>query len=280
MAFGGDWTRADEPQPSDRDRAGTRKDSGKWVAPYSRLAADYDRLIGDALYPTVRRSFESCVRELGLRFGSLADIGCGTGRFLRDMLGCGVPLIGVDRSSQMLRIAARRLRGGRVLLLRQDIRHLQLPRPVDLITCNGDTLNYLVTPGDLALTLLHCRENLRPEGHLVGDLLCGHPTNRDPSLTDVREGADGRLSLWRSRTDKALRMTRVEIDFGCADTNGKTRWAREIHLQRWHTPSVLEEAVKLAGLQLVLAKPLMVERDRRKPAAWIKIVLRRASVQR
>jgi ubiquinone/menaquinone biosynthesis C-methylase UbiE len=95
------------------------------------LAADYDRLVGDALYPTVRASFDACVRTLGLRFGSLADVGCGTGRFLRDMLRYGVPLLGVDRSPQMLRIAARRLRDEGVLLMNQDMRRLRLPRPVE-----------------------------------------------------------------------------------------------------------------------------------------------------
>lgn len=250
------------------------------VAPYSRLAADYDRLVGNALYPSVRKSFDTCVRALGLSFGSLADVGCGTGRFLHDMLDYGVPLIGVDRSPQMLRIAAERLCGRRVLLLRQDMRRLRLPRPVDLITCNGDTLNYLVSRDDLGSALLHCRENLRPGGHLIGDLLCGHPTDGTRILSDIRDGSAGRVSLWRSRSNKAQRLTRVEIEFGRPDTNGETRWASEIHVQRWHRPSDLDAAAMQAGLRLVLAEPLMVERDRRTPAAWIKIVLRRAPPRR
>jgi SAM-dependent methyltransferase len=250
------------------------------VAPYSRLATDYDRLVGDALYPTVRASFDACVRSLGLRFGSLADVGCGTGRFLRAMLGNGVPLIGVDRSSHMLRIEAERLRGQGVLLIRQDMRRLRLPRPVDLITCNGDTLNYLLAADELASTLMHCRKNLRPAGHLIADLLSGHPTDGDRILSDIRDGSAGRVSLWRTRSGKARRMTRVEIAFGHPDTNGETRWTREIHVQRWHRPSDLDAAAQQAGLRLVSAEPLVVERDRPKPAAWIKIVLRRAPPRR
>jgi hypothetical protein len=160
------------------------------------------------------------------------------------------------------------------------MRRLRLPCPVDLITCNGDTLNYLVTRDDLISTLLHCRENLRPGGYLIGDLLCGHPTDGGLSLIDIRDTAAGRRSLWRIRSDEAHRLTRVEIDFLHPGTTG-ARWrAREIHVQRWHRPSDLEEAAKQAGLQLVLADPLLVERDRRKPAAWMKIVLRRAPPRR
>jgi SAM-dependent methyltransferase len=250
------------------------------VAPYSRLATDYDRLVGDTLYPTVRASFDACVRVLGLRFVSLADVGCGTERFLHHTLRYGVPLIGVDGSPHMLRIAAKRLHGQGVLLIQQDMRRLRLPHPVDLITCNGDTLNYLVTPDDLASTLMQCRKNLRPGGHLIADLLCGHPTDGDRILSDIRDGSAGRVSLWRTRSGKARRMTRVEIAFGHPDTNGETRWTREIHVQRWHRPSDLDAAAQQAGLRLVSAEPLVVERDRPKPAAWIKIVLRRAPPRR
>lgn len=196
------------------------------------------------------------------------------------MRGYGVPLIGVDRSPQMLRIAAERLRGKGVLLIRQDMRRLRLPRPVDLITCNGDTLSYLLAADELASTLLHCRKNLRPGGHLIADLLCGHPTDGNRILSAIRDGSAGHVSLWRTRSDRARRLTRVEIDFGRPDTNGETRWTREIHVQRWHRPSDLDAAAQQAGLRLVLAEPLVVERNPPKPAAWIKIVLRRAPPRR
>jgi SAM-dependent methyltransferase len=184
------------------------------------------------------------------------------------MRGYGVPLIGVDRSAQMLRIAAERLRGQGVLLIRQDMRRLRLPRPVDLITCNGDTLNYLLAADELASTPLHCRKNLRPGGHLIADLLCGHPTDGNRILSAIRDGSAGHVSLWRTRSDRARRLTRVEIDFGHPDTNGETRWTMEMHVQRWHRPSDLDAAAQQAGLRLVLAEPLVVERDRPKPAAW------------
>lgn len=245
-------------------------------APYTHLAPEYDRLVGDALYPTVRSSFEGCVRELGLGFGSAADVGCGTGRFLLDLARDGVAAIGVDRSPAMLRIAARRLRGTGVLLLRQDMRRLRLPRRVDLITCNGDTLNYLVTPDELASTLLRCRAHLRPGGHLVADLLSGRPTPGDWRTTDIGNGSAGRISLWWARSDAMRRMTRVAIDFGRRGPSGDMRWAREVHVQRWHSPSEIEKAVERAGLEVALARPLQMGGDHRRSAVWIKIVLRRA----
>ncbi len=84
-------------------------------------------------------------------------------------------MIGVDKSPEMLGIAARNCRGGRVCLLRQDIRTLRLPHPVDLITCNFDTLNHLVQDGELAQTFRSVHPNLNPGGHFIFDMLlqCG-----------------------------------------------------------------------------------------------------------
>ena len=60
-----------------------------------------------------------------------------------------VPVLAVDRSPAMLRVAASNCRGSGVTLLRQDIRRLVLPRAVDLVTANFDTVNHLLEDGEL-----------------------------------------------------------------------------------------------------------------------------------
>lgn len=140
--------------------------------PYSRLAADYDATIGLPFFRQTREFFERLVKKYGISFRSAADIGCGTGLFARHLkLSRNVPIFAVDLSEPMLRIAARNLRGTNVLLLRQDIRSLRLPRPVDLITANFDTLNHLVRTNDLRQGLRRIFENLNPGGHFIFDLV-------------------------------------------------------------------------------------------------------------
>jgi SAM-dependent methyltransferase len=48
---------------------------------------------------------------------------------------------------------------------------LRLPRLVDLITCNFDTLNHLVGEGDLSRTFRSVSRNLRPGGHFIFDMV-------------------------------------------------------------------------------------------------------------
>src|SRR3972149_4048139 len=112
-----------------------------FARPYSRLARAYDAALGITNYLGTRRAFEYLVRHYGIRFSSAADIGCGTGLFACYLSGCwGVPVFGVDRSAEMLAVAACNCPNPNVLFMRQDIRCLRLPCPVDLITANFDTM--------------------------------------------------------------------------------------------------------------------------------------------
>jgi trans-aconitate methyltransferase len=119
--------------------------SHRVARPYSELAAMYDAISGVAFFVGARKAFEELVRRYGINFRLAADLGCGTGLFARYLNQCwGVPTFAVDRSPAMLAIAMRNCNGCEVGLLQQDIRCLQLPQPVDLVTANFDTLNDLL----------------------------------------------------------------------------------------------------------------------------------------
>src|SRR3954465_4069903 len=84
---------------------------GRGAAPYSAFADVYDFLIGDLAFPPLQRAFRDSVRRFGLEFRTLADVGCGTGRFLAELCPLPVGLIGVDCSRSILALARRRLAG-------------------------------------------------------------------------------------------------------------------------------------------------------------------------
>src|SRR5437762_3125751 len=135
--------------------------------PYSHLTSSYDRALGVPFLFRTRRAFEHLVQRYGLRFRSAADLGCGTGLFACYLnRRWGVPVFAVDRSPEMLRVALENCRVPRVCFLRQDIRELCLPSPVDLITANFDALNHVLSSRELQDVFRRIRENLRPGGHL------------------------------------------------------------------------------------------------------------------
>jgi SAM-dependent methyltransferase len=122
-----------------------------------------------------------------------------------------VPVFGVDASPEMLTIARSRSFDPQVCWLRQDIRCLQLPERVDLVTANFDTLNHLVQPSDLRRTFTRIRESLRPGGWLIFDFV----TPCEPlggRRQFVRRHRAGQTSICqRIRWEPRRRLLRIRI---------------------------------------------------------------------
>jgi len=198
------------------------------VTPYATLAPLYDALLGDHFFPQLRRVFEWLVRRHNTRFASAADVACGTGTFVRYLCECGVPVVyGVDRSQEMLRLAIQKNLGNAPRFLCQDFTTLQLPRAVDLITCHFDSLNYLLTTGDLLQAFRRFHANLNRAGHVIFDM-----------ITDQRRWQDMGPRVERM-TGPAVTLTRVprwdprrSIQTAIVSVSRNGRSHQEIHVQR------------------------------------------------
>ncbi len=141
------------------------------------MAPVYDASVGLRDLAAARARFDAVARRHGLRFRSAADLGCGTGLFARELAARrGVPVIGVDRSPEMLAVARRNCRDPRVLFLLQDLRSLRLPSPVGVATAHTMTVNHLVDPCELRGALCRIQAALLPGAHLVFDFA----TDRQP----------------------------------------------------------------------------------------------------
>ena len=63
------------------------------LEPYSAFAADFDEILGDRFFAESRGTFEAMERRYGLRYATVADVGCGTGTFLAYLGDRGVPTL-------------------------------------------------------------------------------------------------------------------------------------------------------------------------------------------
>lgn len=173
---------------------------------YSGFAAFYDRIMGDRTEEIDRiRTYLS--RYLpGAR--SLLELGCGTGALLAG-LAPGLEVTGVDRSPEMLAIAASTVPAAR--LIQADITAFSVPGPFDVVICMFDTLNH-VTSFAGWLSLFSCvHEHLASGGLFIFDVnttgrlrgLDGAPPYLDEFdgnvvLMTVRSAGEWR-SLWQTR---------------------------------------------------------------------------------
>jgi SAM-dependent methyltransferase len=216
---------------------GMRMPAHRMVRPYSLFAATYDATVGVPFFRRTHAAFEALVSRYGLRFGSAADLGCGTGLFARYLnRRWGIPVFGVDHSPQMLAVAAREGQGCGVTLLQQDVRCLSLPFPVDLMTINFDTLNHIVRPGEVQALFRRIAGNLRPGGHLFFDAVTHCFPWRGPLAFVRRFRGSGAEMVHQIRWDPLRRLVSITVIHRSRACSVPTV---EVHQERSYTPREL-----------------------------------------
>ena len=186
------------------------------------------------------------MRRYRIRFATAADVACGTGTFVRYLRELGVPVVyGVDRAPEMLRVAIAKNQGAGARFLLQDFATLQLPQPVDLLTCHFDSLNYLLTADDLLRALCRFRANLNPRSHIIFDMI----TDRSSW-----HGQGSRVERVTSSNVTVVRVTLRDPRHGIQTAlvfisrNGRSQ--REIHVQRGYPVTMVGSLLAQAGFAL------------------------------
>lgn len=115
------------------------------------------------------------VEQFAARCGSpILELGCGTGRVLIHLGRGGYHLTGIDISDEMLQVARSKVAAekldGRVTLLKQDMRELDLDGTFSLAFAAVNSFLHVMTVDDQLRTLGAIRQHLEPGGILLLDL--------------------------------------------------------------------------------------------------------------
>lgn len=140
---------------------------------YEALAASYDGLTRDIPYEKYLRFFKSLLKQYGVKPKTVLDLACGTGSLSVLLAKSGYAVLGVDRSEDMLTVAAEKameLEENQPFFVAQPMQRLRLPQPVDACVCALDSINYVTKPQDVQKTFCRIYESLRPGGLFVFDI--------------------------------------------------------------------------------------------------------------
>lgn len=141
---------------------------------YSAIAGVYDRLNADIDYKKWADFFEKCFdKYLKKRPEMILDLACGTGTMTRALAVRGYDMIGVDGSEDMLSEAY--IKGddegvGGILYLCQDMRSFELYGTVGATVCCLDSINYLLSEGDVEKTFSLVHNYSDPDGLFIFDV--------------------------------------------------------------------------------------------------------------
>ena len=226
---------------------------------YQALAEIYDQLMDDVDREQWCGYLVSLLRERGVNGGRILDAACGTGEMTYRLLCAGFDVTGSDRSEEMLRIALERMRssGKRCMLIRQDLTRIEMPGPVDAVSCACDGVNYLTDDGAVRAFFEGAFHALKDGGVLLFDI----------SSASKLRGMDGQFYaedrgqiayIWNNRMEGDL--LKMDLTFFTERDDGLYVRMDETHTQRAHDENKLREMLEDAGFTDVCVYGFQTER--------------------
>ena len=139
---------------------------------YQGFAELYDELMDDVNYEGWADHYTRLLSIYGIRSGKVCECACGTGSLTLPLQKRGFQMTGVDLSREMLWQAAQKARknGIAIPFVQQDMRSLNLHKPVDAVLATCDGVNYLLTEEDLLGFFRAAKRAILPGGALIFDV--------------------------------------------------------------------------------------------------------------
>ena len=223
------------------------------MAAYESFATVYDSLMDDVDYDAWADYYLALLARAGVQPKKLCDCACGTGSMSVRFAGRGMRVTGVDLSGEMLELAQKkaRLNGVQVMFVRQDMRLLALPRPVDALVCACDGVNYLTDDASLNAFFEKARAALRPGGVLAFDISSAYKLEKVLGNSFFGEERDDVAYLWSNRFDVHSATVTMDLTFFVREPDDRYRRFSEVHVQKAHDPAHLHALLEANGFSEV-----------------------------
>ena len=218
--------------------------------PYEILAQVYDQPDHEEITRAFLASANRFINERPE--GSwVMDLACGTGIMASILSGRGVPVVGVDRSARMLRIARKRCRGSGVRFIQGDLATFRVDRPCAVATLCGDIVNHLPSAAVVRRVFRRIHQQLQPGGVLLFEShrrFCYEEYWKE--RTYHMEGDGGDL-IMECDWDPRLRQATARMIGYVRNGPGRFRKVETTLREYFHSTQTLRAALGQAGFERI-----------------------------
>ncbi len=220
---------------------------------YQAFAELYDELMNDVDYESWADYYTRLLSIYGVREGKICECACGTGGLTIPLYRRGFQMTGVDLSQEMLWQAAQKSRkmGIAMPFVRQDMRALNLHRPMDAVLATCDGVNYLLTEEDLLSFFRAAHRAVRPGGALVFDISTPYKLQKILCGELMWEDREEITYLWQNTWNEKHQTVALDLCFFVKEEDGRYRRIEEHQRQRAWDPKTLKETLWHAGFRAV-----------------------------
>ena len=221
---------------------------------YQAFAELYDELMSDVDYESWADYYTRLLSVYGIREGKICECACGTGSLTLPLYRRGFQMTGVDVSQEMLWQAAQKSRSKGIAIpyVRQDMRALNLHRPMDAVLATCDGVNYLLTDEDLLSFFRAAARAVRPGGALIFDVSTPYKIrNVLCSGGLLGEDRENITYLWQNFWHEKRKTVEMDLSFFVREEDGRYRRIDERQHQRAWEQQELKETLWHAGFKAV-----------------------------
>ncbi len=220
---------------------------------YQAFAELYDELMNDVDYESWEDYYTRLLSIYGIRSGKICECACGTGSLTLPLYRHGFSMTGVDVSQEMLWQAAQKSRkqGIAIPYVRQDMRALNLHRPMDAVLATCDGVNYLLTEEDLRSFFSAASRAVRPGGALIFDVSTPYKIRNVLCSGLLWEDRENITYLWQNTWHEKRKTVEMDLSFFVRDEDGRYRRIDERQHQRAWEQQELKEALWHTGFRAV-----------------------------
>jgi SAM-dependent methyltransferase len=136
---------------------------------FQKFAIYYDMIYGDDVYKEIPGEIDFYLKEARKAKGPVLEVGCGTGRILLPLMSAGIPISGIDISSEMLQIL--KLKAGffkgKPQVKKADMTALKSKEKYNLIIIPLNSIHHITNKNQQLQTFKNFFHALKPKGKLI-----------------------------------------------------------------------------------------------------------------